>query len=417
MKEKPIVTKDRAQEKPHSKIIPWTVFLATLVVCLISLTTVIFPALVIRTTSYLQEGASQYEVSPFEIGALAGPLVTINLILLAIAILYFKNKLPKKMAESLRFVLNFEISKKVALASVVVLLAIYAALSVPSLATEEQWGDYVAYKKIAQDWNFSKITKGFDLHVRWFLLWASLKIFDNIRVIPFIASGLLLVLTYFFTKVITGKRFAGIVSTVILLQSTTFLTYDTTASYENFWILLYLFSLYLIYKKWYVSPISFILSIFAKPLTAIFLPMTFFFIYRSNIPRKKKMRIAITYGIIIAILVVTVGILKVDLISSYFAPDASRFWMGFTALAVQLRLDPIFLIFLLPLIVMLFIASRRKIAHADSIMFMILGLLLVEPLLEGLTGNTNQPYRNIPLIIFFGVGVGTLLSKRISEQA
>jgi hypothetical protein len=417
LKEKPVATKDGNKEKPQSKIISWAVFLPTLVVCLISLTSVIFPALVVRTTSHLEDiGGNQYQVNPFEPGVLALPLVATNSILFGIWILYFKEKLPKKILESIRFVFNFEVSKKVASACVLVLLGIYAASSGPSLATEEPWGDYVTYKKHAQDWNFAEIAKGFDVHVKFFLLSASLKIFGNIRVIPFIASGLLLVLTYFFTKEITQKRFAGIVSMVILLQSTTFLTYNTTASYDNFWILLYLFSLYLIYKKWYLSPVAFLLSIPAKQITAIFLPMTLFFIYRSNITKKKKIWTAIAYGIIAIILIVAVQALGINLVSSYIAPDTSHFWMGFTALAIELGPDPIFLIFLLPVIVGLFIASKRKIAQADSILFMILGLLLVEPLLEGLTGNTNQPYRHLPLIIFFGVGVGILLSKRINEQ-
>ena len=77
----------------------------------------------------------------------------------------------------------------------------------------------------------------------------SIEVFGNVKVIPFIASIALLVLTYFTTVKITSKRFAGLVATVIVLQSGVFLMYDTGITYPNFWILFYLLSLYPIYTS------------------------------------------------------------------------------------------------------------------------------------------------------------------------
>jgi len=37
---------------------------------------------------------------------------------------------------------------------------------------------------------------------------------------------------------------------------------------------------------------------------------------------------------------------------------------------------------------------------------------LTAPLLTGFTEQTNQPYRFVPLIVFFAMGVGVLLSRR-----
>jgi len=39
-------------------------------------------------------------------------------------------------------------------------------------------------------------------------------------------------------------------------------------------------------------------------------------------------------------------------------------------------------------------------------------MLVIVPLISGFTEMTNQPYRFVPLVFFFGIGVGTLLSKR-----
>ena len=81
-------------------------------------------------------------------------------------------------------------------------------------------------------------------------------------------------------------------------------------------------------------------------------------------------------------------------------------------MAFQLRFDVIVLLFLLPLTVGLFLAARRDIIQADSIMVLISGILLSAPFLTGFTDITNQPYRFVPLVVFFAIGVGVILSKR-----
>ena len=95
--------------------------------------------------------------------------------------------------------------------------------------------------------------------------------------------------------------------------------------------------------------------------------------------------------------------------------SSDEFWLGFTSFSYQLRFDGLLLLFILPLIVGLFIASRNGITHADSIMLLIAGILFTAPLLTGFTDQTNQPYRFVPLVVFFAVGVGVLLSKRKSN--
>jgi hypothetical protein len=225
----------------------------------------------------------------------------------------------------------------------------------------------------------------------------------------------LLLLTYVITAQISKKRFAGIVAMGVLLQSSLFLSYDTTATYENFWILFYLISLYTIYRFWPLSPITYILSTLAKPLTLVFLPMSVLFIVRSSLVKRKKILVLLGYlgTVIISIaLVVSLGI-NVSGRSEDF--KSQEFWMGFTSLAYQLRFDGLILLFLLPLIVGLFIASRKNVKTAESVMILICGMLLVTPFLSGFTIETNQPYRLVPLVVFFAIGVGTLLSKRQVE--
>ena len=243
------------------------------------------------------------------------------------------------------------------------------------------------------------------------------------KVIPFLASISLLVLTYFITFEITKKRFAGIVAFVILLQSGIFLHYDTSVSYPNFWILFYLLSLYLILKKWALSPISYLAGTLSKSMTAAFLPMTLFFIYRANIPKQNKVKCVIFYGIIVILGIVFLSVMDADLedvgydVETGSKFSAHDFWGGFNSLHPSLRFDGLVLLFLLPLTLGLFHASRRGIVHADSIMFLIFGILLSAPLLQAFSAFINTPYRFIPLIVFFAMGVGMLLSRKVIEES
>ena len=104
------------------------------------------------------------------------------------------------------------------------------------------------------------------------LLVASEEIFNNIKIIPYLASIFLLITTYFLTVKLSEKNFTGLIAVILILQSSTFYVYDTIAVYENFWVLFYVFSIYLIFKKPKFSSIFFILSIFSK---AIFVLLIF----------------------------------------------------------------------------------------------------------------------------------------------
>jgi len=401
------------------KTITWVIFLVTLTAVIISLASAVFPALILSDSQTVKElkslGIPQVGPDRFEGGVWAGPIIATSLVVFIIYFLYVQEKLPRSLSGIFKKIFSFEVSKKVSLGIIIVLLGIYIIVSANELTTEEIWKDYQDVKDKAENRPVDSAFRSFDVPLKFFFLSSSILLFDNIRVIPFIASISLLLLTYVITAQISKKRFAGIVAMGVLLQSSLFLSYDTTATYENFWILFYLISLYTIYRFWPLSPITYILSTLAKPLTLVFLPMSVLFIVRSSLVKRKKILVLLGYlgTVIISIaLVVSLGI-NVSGRSEDF--KSQEFWMGFTSLAYQLRFDGLILLFLLPLIVGLFIASRKNVKTAESVMILICGMLLVTPFLSGFTIETNQPYRLVPLVVFFAIGVGTLLSKRQVE--
>jgi len=394
--------------------VSWIVFFFTISMVILSLIPVVFPSLIVANFTSVNElerfGISGKQLDTFETGPLSGVLFVTSGIVFGLAILHFKKRLPQSISKGFQFIFDFEVSKKVALASMVVILAIYVAVSANELSEEEQWEDYVGVKQRLENWSPDQITRSFEPHVRYFFISSSMILFGSYAVIPFLASIALVIMVYFFTKQITNKRFAGLVAAVILLQSNVFLTFDTSVAYTNFWILFYLLSLYFMYKAWPLSPISYIASIPAKVLTVTFLPMSIYFLLRCSISRKKKIIIS---GVIIGIVIIGAVASSGENLTGGSQQESfisDEFWIGFTSFATQLRFDSIVILFLIPLVVgLLFTSTKNK--HAESMMVMLGGMLLIAPFLTGFSDQTNQPYRFVPLITFFAVGVGILLSK------
>jgi len=406
----------------RTSLVTWAVFLFTLFTVLLSLITAIFPALLLRSFGGFEDNVG---INSYEIGIWAFPLLVTNLVVFGLWFLYVKHKLPKKITKSIKFIFSFEVSPKVAFFVVTILIGSYIVFSIGELFDGKFRPDYYVH---FVDWlELFSITE-FNVtplgqHLMLFLENISMQVFGNYKVIPFIASIALLVLTYFITVEMSKKRFAGIVSMVIVLQSNVFLMYDTSVAYPNFWILFYLLSLFLIFKKWWwpLSPISYVAGILSKAMTAAFLPMTLFFIYRANISRHQKLWCVIFYGVIIISGIIFLSVIETDLFEKHDVDvgefSGHDFWEGFSSVIIALRFDGLVLLFLLPLTLGLFHASRKGILHADSIMFLIFGMLLSGPLIQAFSSYTIIPYRFIPLIVFFAIGVGMLLSRKVIERS
>lgn len=405
-----MLTENKTTKKTNSAVILWIVFLFSISVVLISFVSVIFPALILASNTITIPGMKSVIPDPLEPGIWSGGIIISNGIIFGLLFLHHKKKI-KSISAIFEKIFSFEISKKVAFVIMTILLIIYVSATAGELSIQENLEDYVGVTKRLDTWSIDTISS-FEPHVRYFMLSSSMALFGSYKIMPFLASIALLITTYLITKTITQKRFAGIVAVIILLQSSVFLAYDTTVSYTNFWVLFYLVSLYMTYRFWPLSPISYLLSILSKALTVAFLPMSVYFILRSQISKRQKVIVSgVTIGIILAGGIASIGGFSVTQ-GTEEKFSAKEFQMGITSFAYQLRFDGLVMLFMIPLIVGLFIVSKNGISHGESIMVLISGILLVAPILTGFTNQTNQPYRFVPLIVFFSIGVGVLLSKR-----
>ena len=408
--------------KTSSKILYHLVFFTTLSIVVFSLFAIIFPSF-LMTTFY----PYTTNLQPFESSVWLVPIVSSNSILLVIGFAYYRKRLPLQIYKGIEFVLNFEISKKTALLTGIIILVFYIGFSLPELAIDEatQWDDYHLLKSGLDIWpstvdpiiQYSPYSNEgyseYERPIRMLLLDTSLDIFQNVKILPFVASILLVVVTFFLTYQITQKRFAGIISMVILLQSHTFLHFDTIATYENFWVLFYVVSLYAINRKWQYSSMSFLLSIFTKAFIWVFFLPSLYYICRASISTRKKLYTLASYAasLIVILLVLSFGeSIYFDIIN--FSP--SEFFLAFNALGFALRYDLIIVLSLLPLTLGLFFKFRKENSKkADSILVLILTALLAGPVVSMLTDFYSvMPYRFLPLIVFVAVGIGVLLSRK-----
>ena len=402
--------------KKYSKILYYLVFFATLSIVVFSLFAIIFPSF-LMTTFY----PYTTNLQPFESSVWLVPIVSSNSILLVIGFAYYRKKIPLQISNGIEFILNFEISKKTALLTGIIILVVYIGFSLPELAIDEatQYADWELLEIALEIWpstdsDSPQVREYNTRYVRMLLLDTSLDIFQNVKILPFVASILLVVVTFFLTYQITQKRFAGIISMVILLQSHTFLHFDTIAVYENFWVLFYVASLYAINRKWHYSSILYLLSIFSKAFIAVFFLPSIYYICRASISRRKKLYTLASYAASLIVILLVFSLSE----GTYDITDISpsEFFLAFNALGLALRYDLIIVLSLLPLTLGLFFKFRKdNTKKADSIFVLILTALLAGPIFSILIGFQAVPilpYRFLPLIVFVAVGIGVLLSKK-----
>ena len=153
----------------YSKI-SWIVFALSLIIVIISLIPVIFPALISETVtvSDLEKiGIVPYEKDPYEIGLLTITLIFVNIIIFTTY--FLRNKLPLGISKLFKELFLFEISKKITLIIITILLVMYVLVSAGELSTEETLQDYVGVKNRLKTWSIDQISS-FKTHVRYFVL-------------------------------------------------------------------------------------------------------------------------------------------------------------------------------------------------------------------------------------------------------
>ena len=400
------------ERKPNSTVV-WFICSIGIFVVSFSLISVVFPGLIISIVDTNLFGET------FEIGAMGMPFLIVNVVIFSLIVLGIKQRLPNAFTDVIQKILSFDISKRNSFVILIIILLIYVVVTVNELSIYElnQYGDFLVLEKAVKIWPEQEsenkyLAEQLDRHVRMALLVASEEVFDNIKIIPYLASIFLLITTYFLTVKLSEKNFTGLIAVILILQSSTFYVYDTIAVYENFWVLFYVFSIYLIFKKPKFSSVFFILSIFSKAIFVLWLPISILVTLLSDIPKNKKIFVIITHVLVIIISVIIFQYSDA-VYGNVVDIEVSEFWIGFTTLASNLRFDIVLLLLLLPVSAGLFLKARNGSKNSISLIVLISGTILVTPILEMITDYYFvYPYRYVPLVVFFAIGLSTLFSKK-----
>ena len=381
----------------NKPIISHLVFLFSITVTTLTIIPALFPSLyssLHRESIITSVDQFDFNINPLEPGLFFIPIILTGILVLVISIII------KFKGIKLR---SINLSKKYSYISIIVILSIFTILSYEDVTEPE----------LHEDWNFVKesltawpaITEY--LEYKKLLLLSSFIIFGNYRVIPFLGSMALIVMTYLLTNKITDSRLAGVIASVIILQSNLFLSFSTTGAYSNFWVLFYIISLFMIvHKTWFLQPVAYLMSIFSKILSIAFFPISIFFILNAEISIKKKIISLLSLGILISVGIIILGEAGVK-----SAIDWNGFWNGFVSFSYQMRYDGLVVLFLIPIVTGLYFISKKN-QYANSVSIMISSVLVGGPLLLALTNITTQPYRFIPLVVFCAIGVGMVLANQ-----
>ena len=389
------------------------VFIFALVIVGISLLSVLFPALILANFGSISTSAYH----AFEIGNNAPLIIIGNVVLLSIGLIYKKNKFTN-FSSFINKIRGLDIPKKYSIILGIIILIAYVIIISPELSIDEntQWADYQILVSALE--TFPKTDSGDQIEdeqnsrfVRMLLLSFSQDYLNNIKILPLVSSIVLIIMVGLISTEISQTRIAGIIGMLVLIQGYTFLEYDTIAVYENFWVTFFLISIYMIHKKWQFSGIFYLLSVFSKAFSTPFLILNVYYVLRSKLDSKTKLRLMISYGIVILVMfgLFTIGNTIYDDIVQI---DTNRFMNSLSDFSSQMRFDSFLLIMILPVTIGLFFVARSGTIHAESLLFFIPSLLLAGPLVALLTDfYVILPYRFVPLLAFFAIATVVVIFR------
>lgn len=350
----------------------------------------------------------------YEFSKLAPAIIIINLSSFSL-ILFLQFKHVPIISKYVGLLSKYDVTRKKSLIIMIILLSMYLSFSWDELFTEQEivFSDYQHVLAGTESGTQLFGDGGINVYfIRYALLEFSHQVLGNIRLVPFLSSFTLLLLTYFFTSEISKKRITGLISVTILLQSNVFLLFDSIATYETTWITFYLLSLFLVLKKTRLSFFPFVLSLLSKAVSFLFLPITLFLIVKSGTVKNIKIQSIILYTVPFLILILLGGHLNIFDASESIDIDLKKFWASVSTFAMGTRFDGLILSIFFPTMYCLYLKSKKYNDYSTFLLFSISILLVTPWILSPILGFTNEPYRIIPLITFIAISFGTLFSLK-----
>ena len=300
----------------------------------------------------------------------------------------------------------FDLPRKTALASLLIILTLYAAGTIREIWNGEDYLDWNRERHAIEEFNLSYVTDHPAApHLRTLIPKLSLELFHNQKVFAFSISVALVWLSYLMGKQVSGRYLGGVLSSLILSTSNFYKLFDTSAVYDYSWIILFMGALYLVGTRWKISLLLFVVSLFCKPLTLVFLPTLLFWLYKSELSKQDKWKY---FGVILAL---GISFFVVSQYSGYVAQSGisidgfihgaqSWWWFLISDFWITIML-PVMMVATGALI-------TKKTPWASQVFVGMINLAFYGAFTEGLVSAfiANEAYRYIPLLVIFSISFG-----------
>ena len=279
------------------------------------------------------------------------------------------------------------------------ILASYSVTIVQEINDTEPYPDY--YENIIpmkMDCSYEMESRGF---LKYWMNCFSYEYVGHDRIIPIIASISIVYFTYVLANTITNNRIIGLISMGAVSVNPLLTMFDSSPTYDQVWAALFLFSVFLLYKKPVIGIVSFPLSIISKVLAVAYLPgMILNILIDNRIKHRKKILLST-----IPIAITSVFVLFYFGVGNTIGLYPERLLDGF--LRIFESIWTIFPVVIGAIVVDRFFMSKEKPQGKKVVLVWIACILLTTPMIYLFTESQYQfGYRFVPFAVFFSIYLG-----------
>lgn len=298
------------------------------------------------------------------------------------------------------------------------ILAAYSVNIIQELDDAEPYPDYYAnilpmkmkcdYSSKTYYKNIDGEIKSVEMFQRGFLkYWMncfSYQYINNDRVIPVMASVAIVYLVYVLSNNITNNRIISLIAMGAMTQNPLLTKFDSSPTYDQVWVCLFLLSIVLLYRKPILGLLAFPLSVLSKILAAGYIPGLILHVY---LDKKMKNRRAILGGLGCLSVFGILGIMYFG-VGDSIEVHPERLLDGF--LRIFESIWPIFPLVIGTIVMDRFFMPKQKTEGKNIVIVWMVWILITTPIIYLLTPNQLQfGYRFVPFAAFFSMYLGITL--------
>ena len=241
--------------------------------------------------------------------------------------------------------------------------------------------------------------------LKWWMNCLSFQLTDNYKMIPGLFGIAIMPLVYLLGGTITNDRFIGLVALVSFTVNPLYTDWATQGTYDQVWAFFFVLSLIFLFKKHNgVSITSLAVSISAKSMASLMLPVYLYTMYKQG---NNKKHIVFTLCFFAVALILVIFAMKINLFGTGigFFPERwdeavfrniSLFWQIIPILALMVVINRNFI-------------PKQKMPNQKIVAYWMLAFFMINPFVYFFTLQDTYSYRYVPLAAFMSVFIGMTL--------